>query len=334
MAIQRQSTTSPLIVSAQGRTVHASWTLTARSRVAAELAMRSIGVALLKPYREIDDSIPDPFLVCSEIVIDRYEESPEGLADSVYQVDAKYTPINGSSTKPGLELKVDGPAIWTVEPSSNSAPVDIDRNGYAITNAAGVPIEGASQPVTSEILVAEWIRSNVNFFAATAKSRTFTSHTNSTQWKGADAREVFCHGLQPQALDNFAFSGGGLVKYTARFEFKNSREIKAELLIPTGQPDRPFKAANTKKVPGFSSVFLNQGVVELNPDYDKDSLNSSKSSRYRAITMIDSEGRKAPISNPVLLNGSGVYETDDSRRKAYAILVESIEESDFNTLGI
>lgn len=336
MAIQRQTATSQMDVSASGTRVPASWTLTASSRVNALARMRSAGVFYGAVYREIDNSVPDPFLVCTQILVAPYQGCPEGLSDSVYQVDAVYSPINVSVADNSVIIQVNGPAVWTMEEGLGSIAIDLDKTGSPIVNTAYTPIEGEQIPDPVEYQIAEWIRTGKNYFTEARWARQYRGKTNSATWKGADRREILCHGIKVEALDNFAFGGSGSVKYTAKFEFRSSRPTPAgsTIVVPTGQAARPFREVQLTSIPGFSRLLLSQGVLELNPDYDKDSVDPRRKSKWRPITMLDSDGRKAAIGTPVLLNSSGIYERDDSRRKPCYILYENILETDLNTLRI
>lgn len=334
--IDRRTSEQPLVVDSNGTRAYAEWTLKARSRVHALARMRTIGVFRGAVYKEIDNSVPDPFLMADRISVGVWdsinEQTQAGLG--IYHVVTEYKPINNSVG--GDEIEVDGSPVWTTEEGLTDVEIDSDIHGVPIVNTAQVPIEGVTAPEPTEFQIVEWIRSNENYFKAVKFSRQYRGKTNKSAFKGADPREVLCHGFKPQALDRKAFSGGGLIKYTARLEFSNSRRIRTTVLRGSFGPDGiRFRPVGVTKIPGFSKVLLSQGKVELNPLYDhNDVANYKKRHRLRPIMMTDEAGVQHPVSEPVLLSAAGNFVHRDEDRKPFSILVEGVEEEEFNNIGI
>jgi len=319
------------------RSPSAAWTLTAKSKVHAEQQLAAAGIAPDSPFADIDNTNPDSTLRLSSLSITPFEGMPEGLMSgttpiTIYLATAKYASITASEFQQGTEIPVDGHTVWSTEESSNSRVIDTDRFGHPLVNTAEVPIVGKSIPFPEEVQVAEWIRSNSNYFEAAQMSRRFRSKTNSSPWKGADKREVLCLGIHPKALDKFALQGNGMVKFTARWLFTNSRTIGGTV-VRRDNFGRGFQVVNDTVVPGFTDTFLSMGTIEINPDFSKDSTDPVKKNKHKPIIMGGAEGDQ-PISEPVLLNASGAYERDDALRKPVTILYENIEEIDFNELPI
>lgn len=334
MAAQRQTIDQPLEYTKKGLKSAAAWTVEAVSRMSALFQVINEGVDIGMPYVDVDGSVPSNTLLCSGINVQPWQGMNEGMSTSVYLVVARYEDVTGSANQ-NTDIEVDGPAVWTTESSLSTIPTDIDRLGSAVVNTARVPIEGETVPEPTEFQTAEWIRSNQNYFDAARWCRKFRARTNSTDWKGAGRREVLSHGPIVQALDKKAFSGGGLVKFTGRFEFKRSRIIPGTL-VSWNESANAFVQLNSAEVPGFTAVRLSQGVQELNPDYDPVNLTQdvTKAQRYRPITMYDSDGRRHQVTTPVLLNQAGLFEHDDQVRKSIKVVYEIVEEFDLNALGI
>lgn len=336
VTINRVTVDQPYVVDKDGRKAVAAYETKAISRVQAELNARGVGLIRGAVYRDVDGSVPDLALRCATIQIEPL--NVEGIADvSWYSVLGIFEPATMSSFRHGVEIAIDGAAVWTTEGSLSSMPADRDRLGNAIVNTAKIPVEGISFPTPNEFQIAEWIRSNTNYFAAVALSRKFRGYTNSTAWKGADPREVLCHGLTPEALDNAAFSGGGLVKFTGRFEFANGQELtNATLLSPDNAGGfKPYVGGKT--VPGFSVAVLSRGTLELNPNFREfrggTDFDPKYHVRYRPIMGRDENGRPVPVQEPVLLDESG-FASRLSNPTPVAIVYEPGKQTDFNQLGI
>ena len=252
--------------------------------VTAWFILRNNGFTFGAPYIT-NGKVLSAALKISDIDIQPHGRELIGDPDNVYTAKLRYETDKGGKKqdKNGLELTPDGPPHFSSEQGMETIPADTDTDGGAIVNTAQVPYDPPVQiPSPTEFLIAEWIDSNTLFQDAVIFARRFVGRTNSSSWKGASEENVLCHTLLPKALDNAAFAGGGLVKFTGRFQFRDTEQV-----------------GNAIKQ-GFQISKLNTGKLERDPD---------RVGQLRPITVKDKDGRPVQVSNDVFLNQSGRVET-------------------------
>lgn len=246
-------------------------------------------------YRDAFGNIPDPSLVCQELTVT--VRAPATIGNKgLFEVVARYEIPQSPVPEP------DGAAVWTVETATENKPVDVDTTGAAILNAAQEPIDPPmTAPFVSEVLVATWIRTSTDFFDALSLSRQYRNRVNSVAWKGADAREVYCHSLHPQEMQP------NTIKYTARFEFKDTYTV------------------GSTSVPGWDKAFVQRGWRW------KDGTKTVGGKTVpNWVNSVDETGKDT--TRPVLLAADGTLLADSA--DPVFDTKQVINSADFNALGI
>lgn len=323
MSFIEQPTIGGLVESKDGFVVPREFNGKARSKVDARLILRAQGIFLGAPYRDFLGETPDPFVVAEEISINALgTEIVSADAIGTYQALITYRSQLFSKIEEGFELTPDGPAIFKSEASLENKPVDVDIDGNLIGNSAGVPFNPpATAPFPNEFIVAEFIRSNLKFGDALIFARRFRGTLNSKSFKGANAKNVLCHDILPEALNFDAFRAGGLIKFIARFEFARTRTIKSD--------------GKDVKVTGFAVTRVDQGRQELNKNFAPKATAGAPadppSQALKHITIKDDDDIKIPVSEDVRLDGKGkARPLGDQVVRVFDV----IEESDFNLIKI
>ncbi len=317
MSFIEQPTTDSLVEDREGFSVTREFNGKAKSKVDARLILRSQGIRIGVPYRDFLGNTPDPFLVAEEISINAFgreliTQESTGTFEAV--ITYRSLLLTGSLGT-NFELTPDGPAIFKSEASLENKSVDVDIKGNLIGNSAEVPFDPpATAPFPNEFVIAEFIRSNIKFEDALAFARQFRGTVNSKSFKGANARNVLCHNILPEALDFGAFRTGGLIKFTARFEFAKTRTIKSD--------------GEDIKVGGFAITRVDKGRHEKNPNFKPNVANSDF---LRPISTRDREGNLIQVTEDIKLDGKGAARPDGNQ---VVQIFDVIEESDFNLIKI
>jgi len=293
------------------RTAERRFSIIAFDRVIAGNKLFATGVRIDTVY-QTNGQIPSPFLKATGIRISPVGRELLGDPDNEYMAVVKYeTSRNGNKEdRQGLELIPDGPVHFFSESSLSDIPQDHDVDGNPIVNSAGVPYDPPlSFPRPSQFIIAEYIDSGTQWEQAEIFTRQFRGKVNSATWKQLLPGNSLCHSFLPLALDNDAFSTGGLVKFTARFETRDRLAVKS--------------LGVNILAPGFHQAKLDTGRQELNDDGE-----------LIAITDVNQDGKRVQVSNDVLLDGAGKRILPGGLVQSVANIFDGIPGANFNQLRI
>jgi hypothetical protein len=323
--VREVSNLDALEIGEDGRKASRRFIIDADNKLHAEKLLRQQGVRRGSIFEDYSGNRPDSTMRCYNISIAPFADREIVGGGGSYTAIARYRPItqtdaSRSGSTAIMELTPDGEAIYYTERSHTTSMVDTDRYGDAILNTAGVPFDTPFEiPKVEEIVVFEWIKSRTTMLSAITFSRQFLAKTNSTTWQGAEARELLCLGLMPKALDMDCYTNrGGLVKYTARIQWRDTRTIRGQ------------------EVPGYTEARLSMGRSQKNASYDS---NDPESPPVIPIIIgdIDDEDRHQ-AENPMPLDSDGYWikdiDTTDENKQPALQTFETIEEVDYSTMGI
>lgn len=270
------------------------------------LSQESIGYGL--PFKDLDDSIPDPNVRVREIVIEPRIAKRLGKR-GLYDVTVQYGQLGGEVPIP------DGPAVWVTEDSLQEQDADIDRHGAAVANSAGVPFDDAPQKlVPDEIATATWIVTGETQSSALAAARDIRGKLNSAPWQNAGPREALCLTITPTVIQGAAGTGDTMIRFVARFHFKPSKLING-ILVPGWDLATPDRGRDIILRDEMGNPVIEGGVLK-------------RQAITRAVVGEDGSITQEPVDTPVLLDGAGNELPDGA--DPVALIFEMQDEYDFN----
>ena len=275
---------------------------TSRFHALSELE-NEMGVTYGAIFEDHDGTTPLQWLRCVSIEITARTPPPGGSGVALYYAVAQYKlqTINISISIGG---EPDGAAAWRCEGALQEVPADVDMEGEPIVNSAGVPFDTPLRMLRANlVVVATWIRTGMSFSAALSLARVYRGKVNSSDWMGADPREVLCRDVLPTLIQK------NMVQFEARFEYRDSY------------------AVHGVTVAGWDEATIDRGLST----WEKRAGDADK--KLYAIThTVGDNGAEQPVTQPVLLDGAGkvLGEGLDPKVLKFSIL----PEADFNGMGI
>jgi hypothetical protein len=228
------------------------WKIRARSEIQARTAIRLLaGVFVGAPWYTTYGERPDASVVCRSLKIDGQPHAPFGGVGD-YLVEAQYSPAERE------EAVIGGPAVYRLQPSLVSTPIDLDADGDAITNIVGEPVDPAlSDFEDQEVLSVEWWRKFDDLAACFAAIRPFRNALNLVSWQGLAKGSARCHGvLNGEEVEVAEGVGTKLwVKLSTKIEVREPITI-ADLSVDVIDKDGN---ALTGTLEGWSKLYANRG---------------------------------------------------------------------------
>lgn len=212
----------------------------------------------------------------------RDKSSAETNSPLIFTVSVNYRNIDRFREKRAVDDAVN-PLNRDVDISYSFADeevqIDHDIDGYAITNSAG---ETPDPPITKTVsdLVIRIVKNQSSYSATTAMN--YKNKINSGSFMGFAAGLVKC--IDYSAVKMYDDSYGSYWQVT--------KEFQVRLATVNGINK------------GWKRRLLDQGFRET------DGTDDAGKPKYKAITAADDEGKLIPVSEPVLLNGSGAKLAD------------------------
>ena len=308
----RELASDPLTIGTDGYSTARNLEIETTSPLQAEVVLRQHGIYRGAVWRTARGEQPDDGVACRTITITGKPETPVGTT-GIYACKATYErgtdePIPG------------GPPVYRLKGGLETAPVDIDRNGHAITNSAGEPIDPPlAKPTPSEILVVTWYEQAEDALGLQASLRPYRGATNSSEYRGAYPESLMCEGIEidEELPDNW-------IKLSGQFAYREP--IRAADL----QATLYFRDTNGALLAASSSAVFG-GWWEIYPDRGRRVVNGQTAAGTTDYKDIVRNGK--PVTEPVSLNGAGAELAASAPQ--VALLVPLFKSAlDFADLGI
>lgn len=274
----QESDTESGLVAVRYFTVTAASEADARAKLLAATGIQR-GVVYTSPYGES----PDPACVCREVVTRPRVQPPAG-GTGLIDVTAQYSHRDAGQYGGGALLPLPGgPAVWLPQAVQTAEPYDVDRDGLAVENAVGEPIDPPLTRLSSNSsFVAKWfVDEPLGLVPLWTRLVAFKNHTNSGPFQGAPAESFLITDVQVDPHDDALF----LVSIL--FEYRPPQVVTNRLTTNA--------ADGEKTIPGWRDVRINAGFrrwVDSGPGGEP---------IYESIV----DAANVPISRPALLDETG-----------------------------
>jgi hypothetical protein len=293
--ITRMTPPSGLQSGPDGRQASLAWSVVAASELNAEqIVFSNYGVQRGSVYQSPEGEVIDPLLKCQRITT-----TPKGRGAPIggvglYIVTAEFARMSLGGGSRRKVAEPGGPAVWRIERSETTEPVDHDLTGLPIANSVEEPVDPPLTRITHpETLIAEWYETAVDEITLYGKYRPYTDHVNSVAFRTYPIGCLLFSGADPKPEDD------GLFLVTAKWSYKPQKTLPGvgsyyKRVIGAGGIGVQALSA---PIEGWADTNIHRGRRQL-----IDSMTTDVEKRYRAI--VDKEGKV--ISDPALLSATGV----------------------------
>lgn len=270
-----------------------NFTVVAGSKIQALNLLRTAkGVKLGSPFEDDQGEIVDPYLLCQFLSAYPTDGAYTG-GDGMYTCRARYAYPRNNLPPP---LTLNGSPRLYVEDSETLERIEVDLDGSAIVNTAGVPFDGGLEVFrVSEVLVAEWLTTAVSDLTLFVKLRKYRNKLNSTTFFGAPMGCVRCLPLKAREQQAPATvpNGTKVFKVEARFSYRP-----------------PVKLPNFVERPGWEPFVLDVGrqeLIEVPPGSGNKILEPIRGRDKQPVSddvpLLNGKAAPPPIGNPPIYPG-------------------------------
>lgn len=302
LAIIEKRPTRPVTVGPAGWSASRSFTIVAGSAIEAlQLLKDERGIRRGAIYEDESGNRIDEHLVCISMSMNPITQVPAG-GSGLWEVDVEYGHVTLiEQREPRADLT---PRYW-IESAEASVPVDIDRFGAPIVNAAGEPYDPPStMTVFRSTLVIQWHRFAATTIELQLQKKVFEGKVNSSPYLGAPRRCLFC---RPVMIDEVSSPSidevNVLFRLTARLDYLEPVTLPGGIVVP-----------------GFDEARINRGR--------RIKVTRNGVDQYEIIRENQSDPNSSPLSTPVNLSIDGHSVLPPDAPPNYRI-VEKYHEVDF-----